>query len=309
MEKAFTEYKSLFWPVVIAIAAGFVHMLGAVVDWGTASALTTWPLTVTRSPQDYIYQGVVAVSAPLLPMVIVAVALASVMSIVRWLIGRLPDVTQQQLNGPMVKRILAVIAFSIVIGVPVALNILNARLTSSCSGMILKAEAQLGAYGADLAFDAGGWRTQYRFMLGAGLVVLTATASWLLPRFRTMVARSAFVSWVVFEGLLLLFQNSFTYGLVKTATLQYPVVDFSTKEQLFGKNSIAALLATDDKQFAVLVVVRDGPYQRKRLVAFLPRSEVKWMTVRREQQLYSFAAYGEATDQEDQNPRSPSSLP
>ncbi len=45
-------------------------------------------------------------------------------------------------------------------------------------------------------------------------------------------------------------------------------------------DSIRVLLASDDKQYALLVVfLNTKPEDKHKLILFVPKSEVKWMTV------------------------------
>ena len=101
-------------------------------------------------------------------------------------------------------------------------------------------------------------------------------------------ARIAFSFWARAQVLLLLLGFSYLIGVTDTIG-EYPIVAFSGMDQL-APHSCSVLLGSDDKQFAILVVnCQQKPEGLQKYVLYLPRTEVKWMTVIRVTQLQPLA--------------------
>jgi hypothetical protein len=94
------------------------------------------------------------------------------------------------------------------------------------------------------------------------------------------------------EILGLLLGYSFLTGVTDTMD-DFPIVAFSGQEGLPPK-SIPVLLGSDDKEFAFLIVYPEATSEQvHRYVLYMPRTEIKWMTVLRLMSLQRLAKLDE----------------
>jgi hypothetical protein len=105
-----------------------------------------------------------------------------------------------------------------------------------------------------------------------------------------------FALWVVLQLFGFMLSFSYLCGVADTVK-DFPLVSFSDDQHLLSDGALPILLGSDDKQFALLIVYSkpnaDGV---KRLILYLPRTEVKWMTELRLVPLQPMAKANELPD-------------
>lgn len=105
----------------------------------------------------------------------------------------------------------------------------------------------------------------------------------------------AFLAWEGAAVILLLLGYAFLTGVTDTVG-EFPLVAFSGVEGL-PPHSLPILLGSDDKGYALLVVNSQAKADEvKRYVLYVPRSEIKWMTVLRLMPLQPLAKLDELKD-------------
>jgi hypothetical protein len=102
---------------------------------------------------------------------------------------------------------------------------------------------------------------------------------WLIGRgIQRRPSKIAFSLWAGTQLLFLLVGYSYLVGVTDTIG-EFPAVAFSGTAQL-APDSCSILIGADDKQIALLIVKCEKPSETlQKYVLYVPRSEVKWMTV------------------------------
>ena len=164
--------------------------------------------------------------------------------------------------------------------------------------MILKPSKDIGPAWLRMSLDQDRlWFDSYHLLLAAAATTFVFLSWWALTRFfSSPVARAVYGAWVVLQLLVLVVGFAFIMGVGSTFR-PYPVVAFSNMEQLCGKHAVPVLIGSDDKLYAFLLILNVGAQSDAsdpgKTILYLPRTEVKWLTVLRQEPLHLVARYHE----------------
>jgi hypothetical protein len=157
-------------------------------------------------------------------------------------------------------------------------------------GMLLKSTSEVGSTWTQVVFDED-QETVYGLDIayGGGLALFVGLSWWLtITKFKQPWAKIAFSLYAVSGTLSFLFGYSYLHGMADTVH-DFPVIAYSGMTES-DRGYICFLLGEDDKMFALLTIKLDDKREvATRYVAYLPRTEVKWMTVIRYMPIYRVA--------------------
>ena len=180
-----------------------------------------------------------------------------------------------------------------------ALNAIAFDLAKQADGMILKPQKDVGSTWMDIVLDEDlDSFSLYWLGLCGGLGLFLVVARWLVSNFNVRQYKVLFVAWLTLQAKrCMCVCCSYILGATQTVS-EYPVVAFSNSTQLLGKDVIPILIGQDDKQFAILLAYScTSPSNLTNTVLYLPRSEVKWMVVVRQEPLHLYAHLRELAQQ------------
>ena len=125
-----------------------------------------------------------------------------------------------------------------------------------------------------------GWALVYELIVSAGLTLFIYLSFPIFRRPGRRLIRIFYGAWAGIQTLTLVFNFAVLVGAASTIE-PYPIVAFSNVEQLVGRNVLPVLIGSDDKMFALLLVNVGSKKENalSKTILYLPRSEVKWMTV------------------------------
>lgn len=280
--KAFLELKALVWPVAIAVLVGLFHYLGRAAVQGKVSALGVYELTDAHSSQDYVFLGITVVAKLALQVGLMLLFGAALFFMTSWLARFLSPKLQIRLRAFLSSRWTTYLRLTLAISTVIAMAKMANDLALGVDSMILKPPMELGLAWLRMSLDQGkDWALGYELLLSAGIAFfLYLSARILATDFKRFWLKIAYAAWVGIQTLNLLFNFAVMVGAISTIE-PYPVVSFSNAEQLLGKHMSSVLIGSDDKMFAFLVV-NAGPESENpmpKTILYLPRSEVKWMTI------------------------------
>jgi hypothetical protein len=187
-------------------------------------------------------------------------------------------------------RFLPWIALTIALADVGLMNSVVFKLVNESEGIILKHISDAGTIWTNILLDEGrDAEFGYMLLFGTGMALFVGLSWWLIDTgVKGRVNRIAFSFWAGAQLLSLTLAYSYLVGVTDTIG-EFPVVSFSGSEQSVP-HSCPLLLGSDEKQFAVLIVnCEQRPDQLQKFVLYLPRTEVKWMTVLRVVQLQPLA--------------------
>ncbi len=284
--------NALAWSAGIAVLAGFATCAGMAREGGRSNALGLYSLSPPPIDQRDTYRGMMSLLQAILVSVIVSVAAVllyrAALAILRKTpLRRLPT---SVLAG---KRGLRWVVLVLIIADVAFLNASMINLARQANGIILKHMSDVGPVWPTILLDQDK-DAAFGFMLifGGGLALLVAASWWLIStKIRRPWTSTAFTTWAVAQVLSLLLGYSYLSGVADTVD-DYPAVAFSGEEQLQA-GSMAVLLGSDEKEFALLIVNSQAKPDLQRYVLYLPRTEVKWMTVLRLMPLHPLANIGD----------------
>jgi hypothetical protein len=288
--KLFSGLNALGWSAGVAVLTALATFAGMIREAGRSSALALYSLSRPAVDQRDTYRGMSsilsAVIVSLLPFVIAYLVYCSSI----WALRK--TALYGWLRNRWIKenRFISWLAVIIVVADVGFLNTSVMRLTNQAEAIILKHISEAGTIWTEILLDED--RTAefgYMFLFGVGMAVFVGVSWWLIDtKIERRLTRLAFLFWAGTQVLFLLFGYSYLIGVTDTIG-EFPIVTFSGSEQL-PPHSCPVLLGSDDKQFAILVVnCQEKPEGLRKYVLYLPRTEVKWMTVVRVEQLQPFA--------------------
>jgi hypothetical protein len=291
------EWKAIAWSVFAAVVAALLYFLGSVSDNGTRSALGIGRV-IQKPPigQEYFVRG----AGTLFLMMLYAAAILAFFVILRTILARtfriLPNNLRNLLTATTGTRIWGwvVVAFTVVVSFTG--NFVLGTLARDADALILKSAKQIGTSWVGIGFDADqGSIYAYMFLVTGILIVFALLSWWILTRFaKSAVGRITYGTWAAINALLFLAGFAFLFGV--SATFEpYPVVLFSNMSQYFGKDTESIFLDADDKLYAFLLIlnVKDGRESStpNKIIFYIPRTEVKWMSVIEQQPLHPNVYY------------------
>jgi len=287
-------WKTLSLPVLATFFGAILLFFGYVADGGKRAALGTYILDKPAISQAYVIFGALTLATLGLQLAIVVILAIALRAMARRVVGRIPGLFQARLGGVW-KRVAS--GWTIVV-VAVAtfwfgLWVVTA-LVKSADGMILKPGAEIGTAWMRISRDKN-WLTAYEMLMAATITAFGILSWRILTKFATnTVAKAVYGAWAMLEIFNLASGFAVIYGAGFTFQ-DYPVVAFSNEEQYFGKADIPMLIDSDDKLYAFLVIrtgaMQDATPNPDKVILFIPRGEVKWLMVLRQEPLHAFAHY------------------
>jgi len=290
--KLFSGLNALVWSAGIAVLAGLATCAGMAREGGRSVALGLFSLSRPAIDQRDTYLGMISLLEAVLAAVLVSVVVLCIYRAALW-IGK---------KTPLHRLPLSMLAgsrwpqWTVLVAVLADVGFLNAsviKLARQANGIILKHMSDVGPVWPSILLDQDK-DAVFGFMLiyGGGIAFLVAASWWLVrTKMKRPWTRIAFTTWVVAQLLGLLLGYSYLSG-VADAVDDYPAVAFSGEEQLQA-GSLAVFLGSDDKEFALLIVNSQAKPDLQRYILYLPRAEVKWMTVLRLMPLHPLANIGD----------------
>lgn len=288
--------NALAWSSVAALLTGLATCMGQVSEMGRYAALGLYTLSRPTVDQVQIYRGLMLIlSAAVLALSICALAYS-----IFWAINR--AIGWLGLNDGfstlLTMSSASWIALFLVLADAIFLNAQLLKLKDQANGLILKGTSEAGTIWPSILMDTDrSIASSYELVYGAGLALFGAGCWWLLKtRFGRLWKRIAFSVWVGAELLSLLFGYAYMQGVAGTVDY-FPLVDPEPQLGIMGSHPLPILMGADDKQFALLVVYPYAkPNEPHKLILFVPRTEVKFMTVLRLVPLQPLAKYDEFKD-------------
>lgn len=288
--KLFSGLNALGWSAGVAVLTALATCAGMIREAGRSSALAIYSLSRPAIDQRDIYKGMSSLlTAALFTLVPFAVSYL-IYRLITWALAKTILCRWFEICRTRINRFLPAIALILVLADIVFLNATIFRLTNEAEGVILKHTPEAGTVWTDILLDNDfGAASAYMFLFGAGVALFVGLSWWLIDkRIKRRLSKIVFLFWSGAQVLLLLLGFSYLMGVTDTIG-QFPVVAFSGVDQL-GSHLCTVLLGSDDRQFAILVInCQEKPEGLQKYVLYLPRTEVKWMTVIRLMQLQPLA--------------------
>lgn len=300
---ASSEIKGLVVPALLAVLVGGLHFLGFVQVAGRNKALGLYVFAVPPVGQEHLYGG-----ALLLTQLTFYLALCALpwLSCVRlWkLVRRFFPVVHDFLSSLLARPQMGWAALVVAEGVFGALNVRMGTLVRESAAIIIKPLKEVDAFWFNLVIDERQETiTLYSFYFSAVLMI----AILLAKHFWTSVAATRSARFRFLWGLVLSLQLGVlltTYALltgVAATNDSYPVVAFSGMQELLGPQTVPFLIAEDERQYGLLIVfTAKEALPLRSTVVFLPRTEVKWMTIVGLYPLHRLARYHDIVSMGDQ---------
>lgn len=288
--KLFSGLDALGWSAGVAVLTALATCAGMIRESGKFSALALYPLSHPAIDQRDTYKGMSCLLSAILVTLLAFAVAYSIYLPAMWVLRKTPLHGRLSSLRSRAIRFLSWTALIIVLVDVVFLNTSIVKLADQAEGLVLKHASDAGTVWPEILLDEDfGAASGYIFVFGAGMATFIALSWWLIDtRAKRRLSKVAFSFWAGAQVLLLLLGYSYLIGVTDTIG-QFPIVVFSGSEQLVP-HSCALLLGSDDKQFAFLIVnCQEKSEQLQKYVLYLPRTEVKWMTVIRVAQLQPLA--------------------
>lgn len=289
------EWKALAWTVAAALMAALIQFFAHIAEDGRRAALGIYALDKQTVSTDYVMVGVMVMATLVLQVVGVVIMGVVLLAILREMARSLPRNIQHLLHTiPQRKEWgWALVAIAVLTSGYGAWELKD--LLRTADGMVLKPANEVGTAWMRMSLDPqNDWYFIYEFQLVFVITTLIALSWRILTKFfRKTGERVLYGMWMLTQIFLLVGGFAFMHGVPLTFQ-PYPIVVFSNEEQL-GKHVLAALIGSDDKMFAFLVLYTgDKPNEvpnPSKVILYKPRTEVKWITVVGQQPLYLMAHY------------------
>lgn len=273
------DFGVLAWSAAIIVLAGLFNLLGTAFELGRLDALGLYTLGSTKSPNEDVYTGVLNFASATVLILFGAVILFGTANILRLVAKRvvIAHALPSRFHGHAARLygwcILLLTLFDAAF-----INTKEVSLNRYSDGLILRREPEIGSM-LPLLEDTS-LALKYEFLFGILVALLIWMSWWLLASFfKQRWSRITFASWSSVNILRVLLLFSRLRGVESTVN-DFPIVTISTQQTLFAPNAITVLLGSDDKQYALLSVeTNPKPNDAKRKIVYIPRSEVKEMTV------------------------------
>jgi hypothetical protein len=162
------------------------------------------------------------------------------------------------------------------------------QLAKSAENLMFKSTSEIGDIWTRVIFeDDHTTASNYDLLFYLGVTALVWLSWWLAKyRFKHLMPRVAFTTYAVAQVTVMILWFAYLHGIADTVE-DYPVVAFSGMTQE-DHHYLPILLGQDDKMFALLILQLNDQNDavQRRYVLYLPRTELKWMTVIRFMPLY-----------------------
>jgi hypothetical protein len=316
--KLLQEWKALAWTAAATLMAGLIHFFAYVVEGGERSALGIYALDKPPLSPDYVWAGVLVMATLGLQAIAVVMMGVILRGFIRVAARLLPDEVQPH----KLLRAFHIITHRkewgwVVIGVAVLASSFEMwvlkDLLRAAEGLVLKPANEAGMAWMRMSLDPEhNWHHLYEFQLAAIITILIILSWWILTKFLSnTLARTLYGMWMLIQVFVLVSSFALFYGVSLTFR-PYPIVAFSGEEQV-GKNILATLIGSDDKMFAFLILYKgDKPNEvpnPSKVILYMPRTEVKWMTVVGQEPLYLVAHYHDLKSSSPVTPPNPAPTP
>lgn len=290
------DWKALSWPAIVAVVGALFLYFGYVASSGKTDALGIYTLDKPTVSQEYIITGALALGTLGLQLIILATVAIALRAVVGRLFCRLPDRLQALLRTiPSLPGRGWIVIIAAVATLLIGLSIIQ-ELMRDADAMILRPAKDVGTAWLRMSLDQDRlWLLGYEMLLATIIAAFVVLSWWVLTRFaRGTAARTIYGTWALIQAFNLVGGFAFVFGAGLTFQ-PYPIVGFSNMEQMFGKGTLPVLLGSDDKLYAFLVVLNVGTSNEtpspNKVILYVPRAEVKWMTVLEQQPLHTVALY------------------
>lgn len=284
--KLFTGASALVWSASVAVLTGFATCVGMVRESGKFAALGLYSLAPPAISQRDTFRGM----SSLLDAILLVMVAAVTSWIIFWFLRKIPI---YWLTNRFPSNVRCRLWWCVVVCIVVDVIFLNASiigLAKRADGIILKHLSEVGPVWQSVLLDEDrGAEFGYDLIWGEGLALLVFGSWWVVDqKMKSRWSKIAFATWAVAQTLGLLLGYSFLSGVTDTND-KFPAVAFSGEEQL-QKGAMAILLGSDDKGFALLVInTQSKSEDLQKYILYLPRAEVKWITVLRLMPLHPLA--------------------
>jgi hypothetical protein len=289
------DSKALAWPAVAVLLGAIFHFVGYAADNGKTAALGIYSLDRPAISQEYVITGVVTLATLGLQVVLIVVVATGLRALARWIVHFLSAGVQTRL-GAISKRAWGWMVFIAAVATALSGSSIIKDLVRGADAMILKPANEVGTAWMRMSLDQDrAWQVGYQLLLAATATIFVILSRLILTKFFTSkTARAIYGTWAMIQVFNLVAGYAFIYGAAFTFQ-PYPIVAFSNMEQLLGKNVIPVLIGSDDKVYAFLLVFTGGGRNETpnpgKTILYLPRPEVKWLTVVRQEPLHMIAHY------------------
>jgi len=314
------DWKVPVWSAFIAISAGLSYFAGYVVHNGKLTALGIF-LVINNPPinQEYVVQG----AGALLLMAEYATIIIGFAILLRITFGRifklLPGKLQDRVKIFVERRTWGWMVVATAIATSFVDHYIATALMKDADGLILKSANELNNSWVRLGVDVDQPSVYgYMFLTVSFLIWFIFISRWILTKFtKSALGKTTYATWAAINVLWMVAEFSFVLG-VSTSFDPYPIVAFSNEYQYFGQDTAAVLLASDDKQYAFLMILKVNNKEKeienettspRKIILYVPRSEVKWMFVLRQMPLHLISHYHDFKSLLEKLPANPEPVP
>jgi hypothetical protein len=271
---------ALAWSTATAILLGLATTMGRANTDGVYSALGLTALTPPAIDQTQSVLGV----ALALQVILMGFAMSIIARVLYfgaiWIISKLPGPDLLKLPQRIQERLWWV-AIVLLIADAVLMNHGIFHLAKAAENLLFKSTSDIGDIWTHVIFEADrDTAATYELLFCFGTTSFFWLSWWLIRhRFKNLVPRTVFTAYAVTQLAGMLLGFAFLHGIASTVQ-DFPAVAVSGISQMDG-HFITILLGQDDKMFAIVVLQLNDQNDevKSRYVLYLPRSEVKWMTV------------------------------
>jgi hypothetical protein len=271
---------AIAWSTGAAVLLGFATTMGRASTDGVYSALGLTALTPPPIDQTQSVSGV----ALALQVILMGIAMSIIARVLYfgsiWIISKLPELELLKLPQRIQAR-LWWIAIVLLIADAILMNQGLLHLSKTAENLLFKSTSDIGDIWTHVIFEEDrDTATNYELLFCLGTTSFFWLSWWLLRhRFKNLVPRTVFATYAVTQLAGMLLGFAFLHGVASTVQ-DFPAIALSGISQTNG-HFIPILLGQDDKMFAILVLQLNDQNDavKSRYVLYLPRSEVKWMTV------------------------------
>ncbi len=280
---------AIAWSTGAAAITWLATCLGQAYVAGKYSALALDGLSLPAIDQAHTYVGIEILLRSAVDALLAVIVGRAVYLILRWVARRV----NRRLHFAVptfVRQRLWWVALVLVLADGAVFFSGMSELKKQGDGILLKSASEVGSTWTQVIFDTDTETVaNLEIVYGAGLAVFVGLSWWLISKgFRRPWSKIAFSLYALTGTLSFLFGSAYLRGIADTVH-DFPVVAFSGMSTS-DHGYILFLLGEDDKTFALLDLRLDDKMQvDTKYVLYVPRAEVKWMTVIRYMPIYRMA--------------------
>jgi hypothetical protein len=285
-----SDIQAIAWSSGAAVFTWLAGCIGEAYEAGTRSALGLDALSPAAADQIHIFGGFLIILQCAIDVIIAFVVLRLIWLLGRWALRKISYRLKPVVPEWLTRNLWLFVLILVLADAAFFFGSMG-DLADKARGILLKSTSEVGGIWTEVIFDTDHSTVVVLDSLyGLGLTLFIALNWWLISRGLTRPWAKVALSLYAAGGVLtFIFFSAYLHGIAGTVR-EFPVVAYSGISET-DRGYIPFLIGQDDKLFALLVVKMDDKLDvvQQRNVVYLPRTEVKWMTVVRYLPLYRVA--------------------